>query len=475
MNTDLHTQLVPLLLCNLPLLSGTVCSVAAESATSAVADTAIEGLIDLVVSGFVFLLQLVIFWWTSTPSPELMSTTGGSGSALAAIRDYTSGLQVLFLTAGILFSAARLALAKHRAAAGEAQETFLMLARAIMASTLLGAAIAVATNAGDTFSDWVLNDAAEGDLVAVVDRLTQFDASTRSGLGGGVLLIIGLLGLISSLVQLVMLVVRQALLILVVAVLPIAAAASGTPAGGQSYKKLLSWALAFVLWKPVGALVYAIAFTVAGRADQSDTQTFLLGLILMVMTVLVLPALIRLVAPAVATLGGGGGGGAVLAGAGAGIAMSAAGNRRQARTMTETGGGGGTPPNSGPPPGGGDPPPPGGGGGSRAMTPTPTGSGGSAGSTTGTGSAPNAGAASASGSAAGGGAAAGGAAGAGAGGGSAAAAAGAGGAVAGPVGVVVAGAVAAGAAAVRTAGSTARQAAEGGPDPQALGPGEVRR
>lgn len=253
---------------------------------------------------------------------------------LSGIREYTSGLQVLLLTCGIIFAAARLALAKRGGVAGEAQESFLMLARAVFASMAFAAIITAGTRAGDAFAEWVLFDASRGDAHNIVAALAEFDLERNSGLGTGVLLVLFLLGIISMLIQLVMLVLRQALLILVVAAIPLAAAASGTGPGSQAYKRLLSWSLAFVLWKPVGALVYAIAFTVAGR-DQKDPQLVLLGLILLVMSVVVLPALIRLVAPAVATLGSGGGASAVLAGGAAGVAMASLGDRSGGRKVSE--------------------------------------------------------------------------------------------------------------------------------------------
>ncbi|MGW5569867.1 hypothetical protein ACWEVD_01595 [Nocardia thailandica] len=466
MSTDMHQQFVPMPVCNLPLISQTVCSAVSE-ATGGIADTAMSTLVDLVVSGYSEILQIVIFWWTKLPSADLLSANAGAGGALAVIRGYTSGLQVLFLTVGIIFAAARLALAKRGAAAGEAQESFLMLARAVIAATLLGTVIAVGTTAGDAFSDWVLDDAASSDLSTVVARLTEFTVETKTSLGGGVLLIVGLLGMISGLIQLVMLVIRQALLILVVAVIPIVAAASGTTAGGQAYKKLLSWALAFVLWKPVGALVYAVAFTVAGRADKDDTHTFLLGLILLLMTVVVLPALIRLVAPAVATLGGGGGASAVLAGAAVGTAMSAAGNRSQARPMSEADSGSAPSGDSSGGGGGGGSGSQGGGG--RVMAALPSGSG--SGSTGGGGSSDGSGGGVPISAGTGQGASAGQPAGSGGASGMSGAAA------AGPAGAAVI-AAQAGAAALQQAASLAGQALppeSAATDPDMPGLGEVRR
>uniref|UniRef100_UPI0012F69A48 hypothetical protein n=1 Tax=Nocardia veterana TaxID=132249 RepID=UPI0012F69A48 len=354
-----HAQL-PDIVCDLPTGPGAVCvlkQLGGKAANSA-ANSAFDSLVDSLVNGMTSGIRFVMTWWVNLPSPQLAASTGEPGPALASIRGYTSGLQVLLMIAGILFAAARLAMAKRGGVAGEAQESFLMFARAVFASMMFSALITTGTKAGDAFSNWVINDATGGDLRGAVERLVDNNLRDHSNLGSGVLLVLAVLGLISMLVQLAMLVVRQAVLILVVAAIPLAAAAAGTGPGSQAYKRMLSWSLAFVLWKPVGALVYAIAFTAAGTkttGQQQDPQLVLLGMILLLSVTIVLPALMRLVTPAVATLGGGGGAGAALAGGALGIAMgSAGGDRSVARKMTEgenatSGGvGGPNPPPSGP-------------------------------------------------------------------------------------------------------------------------------
>lgn len=462
-----RTQLPGPDVCDLPLGPRQACEELKQTASEA-ASSAFDDLADTLLEAFARLLRMAMAWWTDLPAPQLTGPGGELGPALTAIRDYTSGLQVVLLTTGIMFAAARLALAKRGGLAGEAQESFLMLARAVFASMSFAAVVAAGTRAGDAFANWVIFDASSGDWAGVVNRLTDFDAETRSGLGTGVLLLVGLLGLISTLIQLVMLVIRQALLIVVVAVIPMAAAASGTGPGSQAYKRLLAWALAFVLWKPVGGLVYAIAFAVIGNEDQRDPQLVLLGLILLVMSVVVLPALIRLVAPAVATLGGGGGATAVLAGGAAGVAMASIGGRGEGRKVSEgenapsgssatgsalgpTGGGGGGRPMSA---GGGGSAGVSASGGSSGSGAGPTGSGGG-------GVRPTGGAAKSAGATAGGG------------GGAVAGAAGAG-----PAGAAVMGAqIGAGLAqqGVSAIDSQVRDASEAGWDPDVLGPGEVRR
>ena len=354
-----HVQL-PDIVCDLPTGPGAVCALKqlGGKAANAAANSAFDSMVDSLVNGMTSGIRFVMAWWVNLPSPQLAASTGEPGPALVSIRGYTSGLQVLLMMAGILLAAARLAMAKRGGVAGEAQESFLMFARAVFASMMFSALITTGTKAGDAFSDWVINDATGGDLHGAVERLVDNNLRDHSNLGSGVLLVLAILGLISMLVQLAMLVIRQAVLILVVAAIPLAAAAAGTGPGSQAYKRMLSWSLAFVLWKPVGALVYAIAFTAAGTkttGQQQDPQLVLLGMILLLSVTIVLPALMRLVAPAVATLGGGGGAGAALAGGALGIAMGAAGgDRSAARKMTEgenattSGGGGPTPPPSGP-------------------------------------------------------------------------------------------------------------------------------
>lgn len=458
-------------ICDIPGPPQAVCELSGDVAAGA-ADSVFGDIVDALIDGFARVLRIALTWWTTLPAPELTEPGGGPGTALAAIRDYTGGLQVALLTAGIMFAAARMALAKRGAVAGEAQESFLMLGRAVFASMAFAAMITAGTRAGDAFANWVLVDAGGGDLTQVVTLLLEFDEQTRSQVGRGVLLVVGLLGTISMLIQLVMLVVRQALLIVVVAVIPLAAAASGTGPGSQGYKKLLSWSLAFVLWKPVGALVYAIAFTVIGEEKQTDPQMVLLGLILLVMSVVVLPALIRLVAPAVATLGGGGGATAALAGGATGIAMTAIGDRSNARKVSEGENAAGGAPSAGannqPP----APPAP------------PSGSSGRPLSGAGGGSGPTPNEAVGAGARGGRGASGGGARATQSGAGKAAAAQGAGGgaggaaAAAGPAGAAVAagqmaqGAIQQGASALD---DQVRDVTESGPNPDALGPGEVRR
>ncbi len=114
-------------------------------------------------------------------------------------------------------------------------------------------------------------------------------------------------------VQIVMLFLRTAVLLVLMVVFPIAAACSSTEAGRSWFAKVCGWLIAFLLYKPTAALIYLIAFTVIGTPQAGQTGldpllTALYGITLMTLSVLALPALMRLCVPLSAAVAGSGGG-----------------------------------------------------------------------------------------------------------------------------------------------------------------------
>ncbi|WP_433600348.1 hypothetical protein ACQPXH_00295 [Nocardia sp. CA-135953] len=313
-----------------------------------VAAGSFEAIVNSMLEGFGRQLEWALSWWVALPSPALGSGSGQVSPVLATVREYTTGLQVLLMTGAVLLTAARLMMAKRGGLPGqiglaaETQESFLTFARAVFASWMFAAVITAGTRAGDSFSTWVLLDITHNDAVNVLHNMVSFDSlvDRDGGLGLGAMFILGTIGFIGALIQVILLVIRQALLIVVVALLPVAASAAGTGPGSGAYKRLLTWSIAFVLFKPVGALVYVVAFAAAGTPGN-DPQMALLGLILLALVALVLPAIMRMVAPAVATMGSGSGAGAAMAlgalgGLAASGAASAAGSASGARGVTES-------------------------------------------------------------------------------------------------------------------------------------------
>lgn len=324
--------------------------------------------------------------------------------------------------------------------------------------------------AADSFSVWILHNSLDCDLSAGgacfgenVARLLKMPADVQAGAGLGPLLltILGLLAIMASVVQILLMVARAGMLVILAGILPLSASATNTEMGRTWFRKAVAWLVAFILYKPAAAIVYAAAFQLTGTDlftdDGSGLLAVLTGLMLMVIALFAMPALMRFVTPMVGAMTGGGAG-ATLGGAALGAIPTGA----AAVGRLVQGGGHHTAPPAGPTGSQGSSGSPGAASSPRGAAPTGQSSGasGSPGmngpAKSGAGSAPAAGASS---GAASGSAGAGSAAGAGAGG---AASAGAAGAVAGPVGLAAGVAVGAVKAGGQAAAGAARALGEHG-------------
>jgi type IV secretion system protein TrbL len=132
-------------------------------------------------------------------------------------------------------------------------------------------------------------------------------------------IVLGIIAFLATVIQIMLMLVRGGMLVLLVGTLPLVAAFSNTEMGLQWFRKASAWLLAFALYKPAAAVVYVVAFDLAG---QQGALALLDGVMMLVLAILALPALLRFVVPATSALAGAGGSGAMLAGAAGGaIAM----------------------------------------------------------------------------------------------------------------------------------------------------------
>lgn len=349
-------------------------------------DSTFGKVVDSLMKGLGEALILALTFWMKVPNEAVSD----SGALFTKINDYTYQIQILLLIASVIITGGRLAEARRGAAVSEAAESFRLFARVVFSSWMLGAVIVAGTRASDKFSEWIIEDATGGNAKNMAELMVK--TSKLQAFSPGLVLIIAIVGLLGALAQIVLAIVRQGLLVVAAGVLPLAAAASATGTGKQSYQKLVGWIIAFMLFKPVAAIVYMIAFTTAGHVDETtasgglpsgeDAQRMLVALVLLCSVAFVLPALMRLVAPAVATVGTGGSGLMMAGGAAVGaMALGAigtkavasrpaaapgaagyfgsggAGQRPGGPTGNGGGGGGGAPRSTAPPRGGGSAPP----------------------------------------------------------------------------------------------------------------------
>ncbi|MBF6335642.1 hypothetical protein IU450_07050 [Nocardia abscessus] len=359
-------------------------------------DSTFGKVVDSLMNGLGEAIILALTFWMKVPNEAVSD----SGSLFTKINDYTYQAQILLLIASVILSGARLAEARRGATMNEAAESFRMFTRVVFSSWMLGAVIVAGTQASDRFAEWIIDDSTNGNAKDLAELMVK--TSKLQAFSPGLVLIIAIVGLLGALAQIVLAIVRQGLLVIAAGVLPLAAAASGMNIGKQSYQKLIGWIIAFMLWKPVAAIVYMIAFTTAGHVDGltptgglpdgEQAQRMLVAIVLLCSVAFVLPALMRLVTPAVAIVGSGGSGFTAAGGTLVGVAaLGAMGTKAVGVKGTAAAGapgyvsGGGTGPRpggAGGPRGGGVPrptPPRGGGGGQGGAAPRASGPAGAAG------------------------------------------------------------------------------------------------
>ena len=190
----------------------------------------------------------------------------------------------------------------------------------ILTSALAITVAAALVRSGDAIANALLGDAlAEG---FGADPAPIGAALLAVG-GPPGLMLLGALGFLASVVQFFVLLSRNAVLPVVIVLLPLAAAAGGAQVGRAWFGRLAAWLLALAFYKPVAAIIYSVVLVQARTADTA--MAAITALVGMCMAILALPALIKLFTPSAA--GGGGSGGGYAAGMAGGAAVHAATSR----------------------------------------------------------------------------------------------------------------------------------------------------
>ncbi|MBF6314048.1 hypothetical protein CRM89_10885 [Nocardia sp. FDAARGOS_372] len=301
---------------------------AVDAATTKLWDTTMGEVTAILLDGLGDVLEISVAW-TYLPNDTILAGSDPNAPTLwMRVDDYTRQLQVWLLAISIAISAARIGIARAHLAAEHAHEAFQMMARTAASSWVAGAAILAGARMSDGFTSWLIADVTDGNARGATELLLHTELMAFSP---GFIFVVALVGMIGAGAMAVLTIIRQALLVVAVAIYPLAAAASGTSGGRQSFQKLTAWIVAFLLFKPVAALVYMVAFVTADQTNTDAAQDrytaesahrALVGVVLLCSAAFVLPALMRLVAPALAVMGSGGGG-AVATGAVAGAALAA--------------------------------------------------------------------------------------------------------------------------------------------------------
>jgi hypothetical protein len=261
-------------------------------AVSSVTGDVLNGISQDMASAADGLLKTLSTFWMSVSTPDLTS----AGSPVAAIEADTSWIVAAVAVVCILVAAGRMAIRRR----GEPAGTLLTgLVRLVVVSAVATFLVETAGKLGDAFSADLMSSAHLGShgWSGIISTTAM---SSAIGPGAGMLLIVSLLVIFSSLIQLMLMILRLGLLIILTGTLPLAAAASMSDWGETWWRKHLGWLTAWLLYKPAAALLYAAAFVLTQGHALTEVLS---GFMLLILSVLILPALLKVIVPMTASLG----------------------------------------------------------------------------------------------------------------------------------------------------------------------------
>jgi hypothetical protein len=190
----------------------------------------------------------------------------------------------------------------------------------------------------DAFCTWLLG-ASTANFQDAFTKVLGLSAD-QTGLGTPLtVLFVAICGWGVSCLQIALLYVRDSVLMVLTGVWPTTAAITNTELGYSMYRRTGCWMLAYLIYKPTAAILYANAFLSAQDATTAGGDPLsgaIHGLALYALAIVALPATLKLINPLTSAMSGSGG-----SGAGSAALMAApTGIASVKSTPTPTGGGG---------------------------------------------------------------------------------------------------------------------------------------
>ncbi|MCX6462697.1 MAG: hypothetical protein NTW05_03740 [Pseudonocardiales bacterium] len=263
-----------------------------------------RGAADLVVS--------MAAWWTEADSVD------PTAPAVVAAQGMTRPLILVILVGGVLVQSVRIILSRKGEPAAMVA-TGLVRYAAVSAFGLV--ALQIGLRAGDALAADLL-DGAVGNFA----QYLQDQLAVGEGDSVFVVLLVALIAAVLSLVQWLLMALRQAGLLVLAAMLPLAASGSLTRSTHGWLGKLLAWLVALAAYKPAAAFIYYIGFSYLSSPDNSGqgVAPMLTGIMVLLLAVIAMPVLLKFFAWSGTQLGGASGGGSGFLGAVGAVAMTGA-------------------------------------------------------------------------------------------------------------------------------------------------------
>ncbi|MHA6622919.1 hypothetical protein [Pseudonocardia sp. DLS-67] len=237
-------------------------------------------------------------------------------SAVLAAQDVTAPLVATILVGSILVQAIRMIVSRK----GEPLVMVVTgLFRFAVVSALGITILQSALRAGDALAQQLLDGAANNFALLMRDALTSSTASAF------VILLVAVVSAVLSLVQWVLMAMRQAGLLVLAAMLPLAASGSLTRSTRGWLARLIVWLIAIVAYKPGAAFIYYIGFSYLSTTSSNapgNISTLITGLMVLVLAVIAMPVMLKFFSWTGTQIGGASNGGSGFLGAVGAVTMA---------------------------------------------------------------------------------------------------------------------------------------------------------
>jgi hypothetical protein len=259
-----------------------------ESVLGSLADIIFKAIAKVVIDAVEAIMKAIGMLWIYIPTPDVAKNTPALW-----IQEHTQFI-VLFVAAIAVIVGAVQMVISHR---GEPARDILRALITLVVVSGAGAAFAgTLITAADGFSSWIVNEAFAADDHNYTKNLLDV-MDEPGGFGWLLVIFVGILMVIAGVIQLALMIVRYGMLVLLVGVLPLTAAATNTEMGMSWFKRSLAWLTSFIIYKPIAAIIYATAIKLMGQEGDGHILSIIMGVTLMVVAVVALPALLRFTSP----------------------------------------------------------------------------------------------------------------------------------------------------------------------------------
>ncbi|WP_309114657.1 hypothetical protein [Saccharothrix sp.] len=279
-----------------------------------------------IVEGSSRLMAESMTWWTRDDRSVMLESP-----AIGKVQDMLRDVGIALLVAGVIWQGI---LMMYRRKADPLVNTGMGLLTYVAWSSLGGTIAVLFHQGGIALADQVLDESIQGFSQSMTATMLVLTPSMP-----GAIFFLAIILLLVSAIQWVLGFFRMAALVILLALLPTAAAGQMTDRTKPWLPKVLGWGLALEMYAPASGVMYSIAFVFM---SDGTIGVVLVGVTAAVMSVASMPVLLRFFDwGGQKFVGSGGGGGAMAAGAAASMLGGGTGAGAWSRFMDRSGPGGG--------------------------------------------------------------------------------------------------------------------------------------